>query len=200
MADQSELLAQSTDMNPVAGTVDVAIPIDLLWECFTHADAWPRWNPCMFWVRNPDLVLGQELIWVFEPMRWWYFYKLPARARIVELEPKHKVTWEVRFIPGFYARHTYSLDDLGDGRTRFGSSEQAMGSVFRLLQWFWLAHFEFVKDRSLEGARSLEARYQQNGPLDIQKLPPKDYFPSLLWGALVVLLILKYKPRVTRLH
>ena len=166
MVDKSQMLEQSAD-TPVAGTVDVAIPIDVLWACFTHTNLWPRWNPCVFWVRNHDLVLGQELIWVFEPIRWWYIYKLPARARIVELQTKHKVTWEVTFIPGFYARHTYSMEDLGDDRTRFGSWEKAAGPSFRPLKTLWLAHFVFVKDRSLAGVQRLEATYRRTGNLDL---------------------------------
>jgi hypothetical protein len=176
----ADTLNRSTDMTPVAGTVDVAIPTEVLWACFTQANEWPRWNPCMFWVGNHDLVLGDELVWVFESIRWWYAYKLPARARIVELEPQHKVTWEVTFIPGFYARHTYLLEDLGDGHTRFGSWEKATGLSFRLLQVLWLAHFGFVKDQSLAGARSLEAVYQRTGKLDPRSLPPKDYTLALL--------------------
>jgi len=183
-------LAQSNDMTPVAGTVDVAVPIDVLWECFAQADQWPRWNPCMFWVHNRDLVIGQDLIWVFEPIRSWFLYKLPAHARIVELEAQHKVTWEVTFIPGFYARHTYSLEDLGEGRTRFGTWEKAMGSTFRLLQGFWLAHFVFVKNRSLEGAQSLEAIYQKSGNLNAQTLPPKDYRPTLLQLIILALVVI----------
>jgi len=134
----------------------------------------------MFWVTNRDLLLGDELRWVFEPIRWWYAYKLPARARIAELDPPHRITWEVTFIPGFYARHSYSLEDLGDGRTRFGSWEQAKGSSFRLLEPLWLAHFSFVKEASLKGAQALEALYQRTGSLNLDDLPPKDYAPSLL--------------------
>ena len=63
-------LTQSHDMLPVEGTVDVTVPIQVLWEYFAHGNQWPRWNSCMFWVRNRDLVLGDQLIWVFEPIRW----------------------------------------------------------------------------------------------------------------------------------
>ncbi len=58
-------LEQSTDMTPVHGTVDVDIPADVLWECFRHTSWWPRWNACMWWARNDDLVLGQQLILAF---------------------------------------------------------------------------------------------------------------------------------------
>src|SRR5216110_757592 len=84
---RSGLLAASTDMLPVQGTVDVEIPIDRFWECFRRANFWPRWNRCFFWVHNKDLQLGRQLMWAFEPIKWYLLYKMFAIARIVELEP-----------------------------------------------------------------------------------------------------------------
>lgn len=170
---QARQLERSTDMRPVHGTVEVDIPADVLWECFRHAAWWPRWNACMFWGHNPDLKLGDKLIWAFEPLRGWLLYKLPGVATLVEVEPQRKVTWEITVLPGFYARHTYSIEDLGQGRSRFGSWEQAMGPTFRLLKFFWQAHFVFVKNRSLQGARLLESIYQRQHRLDATTLPPR---------------------------
>src|SRR5512132_4476889 len=82
-----DLLAESGDMIPVHGTVDVDIPVGVLWEFFTRANLWPRWNKCFTWVHNRDLELGRQLIWSFEPIRPWYLYKMPAAAKIVEVEP-----------------------------------------------------------------------------------------------------------------
>lgn len=188
--NRAEILTDSHDMIPVAGTVDVNIPIDTLWESFTHANLWPRWNQCFFWAYNRNLILGQQLIWCFQPIRWWFLYKMPAIAKIVELEnkqDKRKVTWEVTALPGFYARHTYHMEDLGNGRTRFGSWEKGMGWSFRLMKWFWIPHFIFVKNRSLEGASFLEQIYSQKGKINEQTLPPKNYLPFLL--SLVLLLV-----------
>lgn len=164
-------LAGSTDMAPVEGTVDVRIPVSTLWEAFSRADLWPRWNRCMLWVRNRDLVRDRRLLWAFRPIRWWYPYVLPAIARIVEVKDKRRVTWEVTALPGFYARHTYHMKDLGGGRTRFGSWEKAMGRGFRLMRWFWVPHFVFVKDRSLEGVRLLEEAYLREGKIEESTLP-----------------------------
>jgi len=166
VAYNAQTLAQSTDMAPVQGTVEVAIPADVLWRCFTRADQWPRWNRCMFWAANRDLKQGDRLLWAFEPLRRWLPYKLPGIAELVEVEPGRQVTWEVTAVPGFFARHSYTVEDLGDGRSRFGSWEKAMGPSFRLLERFWVAHFEFVKDRSLQGARLLEQIYRTQGDLD----------------------------------
>ncbi len=164
-------LAESNDMAPVEGTVDIEVPISELWEVFTRADLWPRWNRCMLWVHNKDLVAGRRLLWAFRPIRRWYPYVLPAIAKIVERKDERRVTWEVTALPGFYARHTYHMRKLGRGRARFGSWEKAMGQGFRLMKWFWIPHFVFVRDRSLEGARELENIYLREGRLDEHTLP-----------------------------
>jgi hypothetical protein len=165
-----QLLAESNDMTPVEGSVEVGIPVATLWECFTAAHLWPRWNKCFFWARNRDLVLGAQLIWCFQPIKWWYLYKMPAMAKIVEVEAQRKVTWEVTILPGFYARHAYFMEDLGNGRSRFGSWEKARGWSFRLMKWFWVPHFVFVKDSSLEGASFLEQVYRRSGKLTEESL------------------------------
>jgi hypothetical protein len=170
---REEALAASNDMVPVEGSVEVDIPVAVLWKAFLRADAWPRWNKCFFWAKNRNLKLGDKLIWAFEPIRWWLPYKMPASATIVELEEERKVTWEVTVLPGFYARHTYFMEDLGGGKTRFGSWEKATGWSFRLAKAFWIAHFTFVKDRSLDGGRALEEVYRREGSLDVDRLAPK---------------------------
>ncbi|MGH9886974.1 MAG: hypothetical protein ACREBE_15715, partial [bacterium] len=55
---------------------------------------------------------------------------------------------------------------LPDGRTRFGSWEQAMGWGFRATSWFWIPHFQFVCNASLDGARKLEQVYHAHHRLD----------------------------------
>jgi glyoxylase-like metal-dependent hydrolase (beta-lactamase superfamily II) len=176
--NKQEILAESNDMTPVQGVVDVDIPIDTLWDFFTHANWWPRWNKCFFWANNRSLVLAKQLVWAFQPIRRWYLYKMFAIAKIVEVESQgqqRKVTWEVKALPGFYARHTYHMEDLGNGKVRFGSWEKATGWGFRLMKRFWITHFTFVKDRSLEGAIALDAQYANTGKLDEADLPRKSY-------------------------
>jgi hypothetical protein len=165
-AERVRILDQSSDATAVVGSVDVSIPCDRLWECFRQAHLWPKWNDSFFWVKNPDLVQGQQLVWAFQPIRWLYLYRLPAWAKIVEVVPQRSVTWEVTAAPGMYARHSYFLEDLGSGRTRFGSWEKAMGPGFRLMRRFWTPHFEFVNRESLAGARRLENVYRRYGHLD----------------------------------
>ncbi len=185
---RARYLAGTHDMEPVQGTVDVDIPIDIFWECFRRANYWPRWNKCFFWGHNRDLKIGKHLIWAFQPIKPQYLYKMWSIANIVEVEDRKKVTWEVTALPGMYARHTYHVEDLGNGRTRFGSWEQGTGGGFNLIKKFWIIHFTFVKDESLKGAAMLEQHYKATGQLDPAKLPKKSYL--LFWIVTIAILLL----------
>lgn len=160
-----ERLKRSRNMRPIEGAVELDIPADELWRVFQMPKTWPRWNPCFTWVRNGRLELDGLLVWAFAPVKPSYLYRMPAIARIVELEAGRKVTWEVTAFPGMYARHTYLVEDLGAGRCRFSSWEQATGPGFRVLRPLWLRHFRFVCESSLAGARDLEQRYIRDGSL-----------------------------------
>lgn len=161
------------DMAPVAGDVEIAVPAEALWEVFAQPRGWPTWNRCFTWVANRRLELGRQLVWAFEPIRPAYLYRLPAVAKIVELDAGRKVSWEVTVVPRMYALHTYTITPLSDGRSRFGSWEQASGAGFRTFRRFWLAHFRFVLDESLQGARRLERLYARHGSLTplLERLP-----------------------------
>ncbi|MDQ3587301.1 MAG: SRPBCC family protein [Actinomycetota bacterium] len=141
---------------PIEGSVGVAMPVHRLWEIFLDVPGWSRWNPCIWrsTVRGGELRNGATLVWAFNPIKGHYLYKLPAAAKIVEVIPAERVTWEVS-APGFHALHSYRFAEAGPDRCRFGSWEVAEGPVFRATRRFWLAHFRYVCRESLAGARSL---------------------------------------------
>ena len=132
------------------------MPVDRLWRIFADVRAWRRWNPCIWrsWIVGERLVPGAKLVLVFNPVKPRYLYKLPAAARIVELEPCERVTWEVD-LPGFHALHSYRFASLGPAACRFGSWEVAEGGLYFAMRSFWLAHFRFVCESSLRGADEL---------------------------------------------
>ncbi len=142
---------------PVEGSVELAMPLERLWNIFCDVPAWPRWNPCFWWSRvlGGELKVNTILYWWFNPIRPQYHYKMPAIARIVECEPQRLVTWEVTFPPGFHALHSYRFEDLGGNLCRFGSWEVAEGPIYQICRGFWLAHFRYVCQSSLEGAQKL---------------------------------------------
>jgi len=144
---------------PIEGSVEVDLPLAELWRIFTRVRRWPDWNPCfrIAGVRGGSLAEGRTLLWAFEPIKPHYLYKLPAIATLAEVLPAQRVTWEVTALPGFHARHSYWMEAIGQERSRFGSWEVAEGPLYKLLRPFWLAHFRFVRDASLQGAASLGA-------------------------------------------
>ncbi len=141
---------------PIADWIPVAMSVEKLWDAFTDVRRWPRWNGCIRWarVRGGHLREGATLVWLFNPVRPWLPYLLPSVARLVDVEPHRRVTWEVR-LPGFHALHSYLFEDLGDEGSRFGSWETADGALYRALRPFWRLHFRFVCAESLAGARRL---------------------------------------------
>jgi pimeloyl-ACP methyl ester carboxylesterase len=144
---------------PVAGDVTVSMPVEELWDAFADVAGWPRWNRCFRWaqVKGGQLREGSTLLWVFGPIRPWLPYRMPATARIVELEPQRRVTWEVA-LPGFHALHTYWFEPAGEGAARFGSWEAAEGPAYQAVRRFWDAHFRYVCAESMTGARRLARR------------------------------------------
>lgn len=145
---------------PVEGWAEVDLPVGRMWAIFDDVRGWPRWDPCFRWARVAGATLqeGALLYWVFNPIRSRYPYVLPAVARVVEYEPLRAVTWEVTAVPGFSALHRYAFEAVDEDRCRFGSWEVADGPTYRLLRRFWLAHFRYVRDTSLAGARALPGR------------------------------------------
>jgi hypothetical protein len=141
---------------PIEGATEVPLSAERMWEAFADVRRWPEWNPCMWWARvgGGELREGATLYWAFNPIRRRYLYKLPATARIAECQPGRVVAWEVS-TPGFHALHRYLIEPIGPDQCRFGSWEVAEGPMYRGLRRFWLAHFRFVRDASLEGARGL---------------------------------------------
>jgi polyketide cyclase/dehydrase/lipid transport protein len=142
-------------MQPVTGTVDLAADADSVWAAFANVPRWSLWNQSFWrsWVVGGELRPGATIWLLFNPIKPWLLYKLPGPATIVELEER-SVTWKVD-IAGLHARHRYSVTPLPGGGCRFESWEVAEGPLFDATRPFWLAHFRFVRDASLDGARYL---------------------------------------------
>jgi uncharacterized protein YndB with AHSA1/START domain len=141
---------------PIAGTTEVALPVERVWAIFADVERWPDWNPCFrrASVEGGELREGATLHFAFNPIRRGLPYRLPARAELVEVVPNDRVTCEVD-APGFHALHSYRFAALGGERSTFGSWEVAEGPTYRALRPFWLAHFRYVCRESLAGARTL---------------------------------------------
>src|SRR5687767_13040275 len=78
---------------PVQGSVDVDLPVEILWQRFCEVERWGEWNRCFqrAWVRGEGpLRAGAELVLVFRPIKPWLGYRLPGPVRVVEMEPERR--------------------------------------------------------------------------------------------------------------
>ena len=68
---------------PVQGSVELAMPVQRLWETFLDVPSWPRWNHCIWRssVRGGRLRTGATLVWAFNPIDRRYLYKLRRAPR-----------------------------------------------------------------------------------------------------------------------
>ena len=142
---------------PIEASVDVALPVERLWEIFVDVPRWPDWNPC-FWrssVGAACCASGRHCASPSTRSRR-ATPQAPGSAETAELEPHDRATWEVS-APGFHALHSYRFAALDAEHCRFGSWEVAEGPTYRALRRFWLAHFRYVCRESLAGARALSA-------------------------------------------
>jgi hypothetical protein len=141
---------------PVEGYTTVDMPVERMWEAQLDVSRWPTWNTCFAWstMIGGRVELGKTLAFVFNPIERRYPYRMPAVAKIVEVVPYERLTWEVK-LPGFHALHSFRFERLDDSRCRYGSWEVAEGALYRIARGFWLAHFGYVCESSLRGARGL---------------------------------------------
>jgi hypothetical protein len=144
---------------PVEGSTTLEVPVERMWAAQLDVPGWHEWNTCFAWSRmvGGRVELGKTLLFVFNPIQRRFPYRLPAVAKIVELEPYERLTWEVR-LPGFHALHSYRFERLDDRTCRYGSWEVAEGALYRVARGFWLAHFNYVCESSLRGARGLAGK------------------------------------------
>lgn len=141
---------------PVEGYVTLDMPVERMWERQLDVSRWREWNTCFAWsaMIGGRVEVGKTLVFVFNPIERRYPYRMPAIAKIVELVPYSRMTWEVK-LPGLHALHSYRFEKLDDSHCRYGSWEVAEGSLYRVARGFWLAHFAYVCESSLAGAIEL---------------------------------------------
>ena len=90
---------------PVEGYTTLDMPVERMWNIQLDVGRWRDWNTCFAcsaMIGGGPLELGGTLVFVFNPIQRRYWYKMPAVAKIVELVPCQRVTWEVK-LPGFHA-------------------------------------------------------------------------------------------------
>ncbi|MEO1063209.1 MAG: SRPBCC domain-containing protein [Actinomycetota bacterium] len=109
-------------------TIDIDATPDAVWAVLGDVTSWPSWDSGVTSVEGA-LALGQKLTVAVAAN--------PGRAfplKVAELDPPHRMVWTGGMPLGlFRGERTYTVDDLGDGRSRFRMAERFSGPLARII-------------------------------------------------------------------
>lgn len=144
-------------MQTLHAETEIDAPAELVWRVVSDLPRYEQWNP--FIVRaEGDLRTGARLdITIKAPG----LRPVSFRPRILDLEPGRLVRWKGQlWIPGLFdGRHALSVEDLGEGRSRFTTHEDVSGVLTPLLTKTMRASQQGFE----EMAAALAARVRQLG-------------------------------------
>jgi uncharacterized protein YndB with AHSA1/START domain len=106
---------------------DIAAPPELVWRVLTDFANYPAWHPTMT-ARSPvpEPVAGAQLQLT---LSGGTAGDQAFTAKIIEVRPPHRLVWSGGLPDVFLGRHTFTLDALPDGGTRFTDTEEWTGTL-----------------------------------------------------------------------
>lgn len=111
-------------MKVIEHTIDITAPPEDVWDVLIDAKAYPQWNPFLTMDRAPTAVGDRLRITVRPGSRSMTF-----RLTVTVYKPRQEIAWLGRFLaPGIAdGAHTFTLEQLPDGGTRFRQREVFRG-------------------------------------------------------------------------
>jgi hypothetical protein len=112
--------------------VEIAAPIEVVWETLTDVAAYPEWNPFIVSVTGRPVV-GERLTNRMQPPGG---RAITFKPTVTVVEPPVTFEWLGRLgVPGIFdGRHRFELSPTKDGGTRVTHSEQFDGILVRLIR------------------------------------------------------------------
>jgi hypothetical protein len=117
-------------LRSISSTVDLDATPERVWSVLTDTAAYGAWNPFITQF-DGTLQVGNKIhVRIAPPGR----KPMMFHPVVTDLDPGRKLAWLGRlFVPGLFdGAHSFTLEPLADGRTRFVQSEQFRG----VLVWF----------------------------------------------------------------
>lgn len=104
-----------------AVAIDIEADPSIIWTLLTQASDVPRWNSTIVSMEG-DIALGEKvrLVSTLDPKRTF-------NLKIKELEPESRMVWGDGM-----GKRVFTLEPLGEGKTRFSMSEKIGGPLFPL--------------------------------------------------------------------
>ena len=118
-------------MRTIETSIDIDAPPDRVWRVFADTAAWPEWNPfirCLEGALEPGAVL---VVTIQPPGRG----AMRLKPRVIEFEPGRRLRWLGRLgVRGIFdGEHSFSIEPLPEGRTRFRHGEVFRGLLVPLV-------------------------------------------------------------------
>jgi hypothetical protein len=117
-------------MRTIQAATEIAAPAETVWAELAAVSKYAEWNPFIAGLEGA-LVAGGRLKVRIVPLGG---RPMTFRPTVVEVEEGRRLEWLGRlFMPGvFDGRHSFQLEDLGQGRTRLTQAEEFSGFLVPL--------------------------------------------------------------------
>ncbi|MEM1270336.1 MAG: SRPBCC domain-containing protein [Bacteroidota bacterium] len=112
--------------------IDIDAPTDQVWAALMDFESYPQWNPFIREIRG-EARRGARLFVRLGPAGKSPMTFKPA---VTSVEPNRKFAWLGTLVAGwlFSGEHTFELEPLGSGSTRFHHRETFSGLLLPLLR------------------------------------------------------------------
>jgi hypothetical protein len=118
-------------MQTLDAAIEIEAPAERVWEVITDFAAYPQWNP--FIIRAAGIPVDGARLKV--TIRAPGYRPVTFRPRVLRAVSGRQLTWLGRtFIPGLFdGRHSLTVEDLSESRSRFRTHEEVTGILLPVL-------------------------------------------------------------------
>jgi hypothetical protein len=119
-------------MREVATEIDIGAPPERVWDLLTDFESFPEWNPFLREAEGERTVGSQLTVRIAPPGG----KAMTFRPKVIAVEPNRELRWLGRVvIPGLAdGEHIFSLEPIGEGRTRFVHREEFRGPLWAAMK------------------------------------------------------------------
>jgi hypothetical protein len=117
-------------MKTIEAVADIDAPVHAVWAELSAVSTYPDWNPFITTFEGELVVGGRVEVRIAPPGG----RPMTFRPTITAVEEEHRLEWLGRLlVPGLFdGRHSFQLEDLGQGRTRLTQAEAFSGVLVAL--------------------------------------------------------------------